>query len=635
MNIPEFPLLKRELTEAAQRGRTYVLRSVCLSVFTLIFLAVYMMMTSNAVQAYQLLGSGRHMLETLFFTLLLAVILLTPAMSCSVISLEKEKQTLGLLLVSRLTPWDIIFEKLMSRMMPVLTLLIVASPLFAISYLFGGMSVGDIVLGVLVLLLAILQITAVSLLCSAVMNSALASYWATYVVLAKLYFAWPILVAIGVLDRPETPRWFAVVSDIQRYLGVSVDPDIQPVLTAPEEIMFPGYQIQSVLKGHSMLEEYLLIFMPPLMVTCVLLVASRFALTTFANQTIAAGPVFQKAKARVIDVVVHFFGRIWPARRLQTALPTENDTRSDFVVSDEDAIAWRERKSSIVTKPRIIAMICFVLLTVPWLILESDHPPTADDFCATVSFGVVIIGVLLVSGVSCKVFAKERERKTLESLLTLPLSNKELLAGKIKGINRLISMWLFPVLITGALNVFYSRVRLLSFMSDNFEASYVFFYSDESITKPISQQWFIASLVYFVTIAGNTFIYLQLVKWISIYIGLRASTLMKAMVGSLVTLLVICFVPLLSLLVLSLLATQRPDSFVAFFFSSPLVTAAFNEYHDFTPFLQRDNFPNTELQLIAGNFLVYGIIAFVCRSLVYRRIATLLGRRDEPSSSRK
>ena len=97
MTVPELPLLRRELTETAQRKRTYVLRSVCVAIFTLIFLAVYLMLTRRSAQVFQMLGSGREMMQTLFYTLLVAMYVLTPAMSCSAISLEKEKQTLGLL----------------------------------------------------------------------------------------------------------------------------------------------------------------------------------------------------------------------------------------------------------------------------------------------------------------------------------------------------------------------------------------------------------------------------------------------------------------------------------------------------------------------------------------------------------
>ena len=165
LSLLEMPLIKRELIELAQRKRTYVLRTVCLIIFALIFLTAYASATYRAVNMMNMLGQGREMTAILFVTLMVTIYALAPAMACGAITTEKEKQTLGLLLISKLSPFGIVVEKILSRMLPLMSLVIVASPLFAICYLFGGVTSTDSILGVALLLFVVLQITAVAIFC--------------------------------------------------------------------------------------------------------------------------------------------------------------------------------------------------------------------------------------------------------------------------------------------------------------------------------------------------------------------------------------------------------------------------------------------------------------------------------------
>ena len=198
-SVLELPLLNRELIELAQRKRTYVLRCVCLLAFSLVFLTLYVELNSRAVNLMWMLGQGREMSAVLFITLMVTIYVLAPAMACAAITSEKEKQTLGLLLISRLTPHGIVVEKICSRMLPLISLVIVAAPLFGLAYLFGGISFRDTSLGLMILLFTIFQVTAIAVFCSAVLETGIAAFWVTYLILAVLYFTWPILVALHAL----------------------------------------------------------------------------------------------------------------------------------------------------------------------------------------------------------------------------------------------------------------------------------------------------------------------------------------------------------------------------------------------------------------------------------------------------
>ncbi|MFN9037956.1 MAG: hypothetical protein ACK5YO_16755, partial [Planctomyces sp.] len=53
--------------------------------------------------------------------------------------MEKERKTLGLLFVTRLSPLVIVLEKPGSRLLPMLTLLLITFPMLAFAYSLGGL----------------------------------------------------------------------------------------------------------------------------------------------------------------------------------------------------------------------------------------------------------------------------------------------------------------------------------------------------------------------------------------------------------------------------------------------------------------------------------------------------------------
>ncbi len=70
--------------------------------------------------------------------------LFVPAIVSGALTAEKERNTLQLLFLTRLGPWTILLEKLLSRLVPVATFLLVSLPLVFIAYLWGGLTQHDL-----------------------------------------------------------------------------------------------------------------------------------------------------------------------------------------------------------------------------------------------------------------------------------------------------------------------------------------------------------------------------------------------------------------------------------------------------------------------------------------------------------
>ncbi len=74
------------------------------------------------------------------------LLLIVPALTAGSISGERERQTLNLLLTTRMTPADIVLGKLMSCLSTVFLLVVSSFPILALVFVYGGVTGKDIVL---------------------------------------------------------------------------------------------------------------------------------------------------------------------------------------------------------------------------------------------------------------------------------------------------------------------------------------------------------------------------------------------------------------------------------------------------------------------------------------------------------
>ena len=112
----------------------------------------------------QTIFAGLLMLETL------QVVFLAPAATAGAISLEREKQTLGLLVTTPISSLAIVLGKLLSALTYVFLLIAASIPLTAVVFVFGGVGPEDVVRGYVVLLVTALGLGAFGLCCSSLVK---------------------------------------------------------------------------------------------------------------------------------------------------------------------------------------------------------------------------------------------------------------------------------------------------------------------------------------------------------------------------------------------------------------------------------------------------------------------------------
>jgi ABC-type transport system involved in multi-copper enzyme maturation permease subunit len=598
------PLLGKELIEQAARKRTYVVRVVYASIlFFVAFIACYETLRAGGSSPLAVLGRGRDMFMWLVYLQFAGVYLFMPAITCGVVTQEKEHDSLQLLFLTRLGPWTILFEKLLGRMVPMLSFLLLSLPLLAFAYSLGGVSPSLLWTGVWMLVLAMIQMGTLALMCSSFFRTTVGAFVSTYVIAFILFFGpymmMMLLVLVGYLldiDFEHLLRGFSswFTPDM---VFLALFPFFAPPYFLALTVM-PGGLGTWVLCGHS-------IFV--LLVSGGCLLAARKCLVARA---------FIPPRNYLLEFL-KLFDRRQPVRRAAgTASSTVVETDPARLPGDAP-IAWRETTRRSLGRPRyLLRVLLFTevpLLLFCWLLVvtnlsTNDYSFIPRTLVSLAVFLLWVLAVLVVAVQSASLIAGERSHQTLEVLCTTPLSGRDIVLQKFAGVRRLILVLMVPFL---TLFVCELLVRVISawrgrWGETNFHA-----------------------LAYMVASILTLVIYLPLVAWMSLAIGLKVRTQARALIGSLAAIVgwavvpyLFCFMPL----AIASSAPGRDETFLYFVsLLSPVTVIFWNEIE--SDFLNQTFHEGVWIPYLV-NFLGYGAALVSFRAMALRNADRWLGRSD-------
>lgn len=485
------PLLTKDLIEQSAQRRTYVLRVIYAVVLYGAALWVYADVAGGGAQAgMSNLGRGRAMFDMLANVQLLAIVILLPGISCSAITSEKERDTLGLLLLTKLGPLTIVMEKFISRLVTMGTYQLLSLPLFAVVYGMGGVELFEIVTAIWYLVCWSILVCAWSIYCSTWHRTTAGAFLASYSLM-------PIAICFGTTGLNATTP---AMADFWR----------RGTLTG----------LQHLARVVSSLVLLFIMSLPMLGLAAMALAAARVQL-------------LERAFVPPRNLLLEFFKKLdgfFEELNQQTTrgivLVREHDTGPAF-----DPIAWREtRKKSLGTVRYLFRLL--VVLEVPlviaisWTIADmqvhSFDGPTA--FFLAMLWPVAAVAITVHA---TNVLASERSRQTLDVLLVAPFDPVELVSQKLAGVRRLISILTIPFL---TLVIFQAIWKLYVVRGlDLFRAS-------AEVTVFIHE------------IIGMTvamLIYPRVVQWLAFCISLRVKNQTQAVLLTLATITGVCAIPLL------------------------------------------------------------------------------------------
>jgi ABC-type transport system involved in multi-copper enzyme maturation permease subunit len=607
------PLLAKELTEQAARKRTYVIRvAYAIILFLMASLFFYQILQFAVSSPLAVLGHGKDMFATLVSLQFAGIYFFMPAMTCGLITQEKERASLQLLFLTRLGPWTILFEKLLGRLVPMAGFVLLSLPLLGFAYTLGGVSRDMLWKGGWMLFLAAIQMGTLALACSAFFRTTVGAFIASYVIAFLMffgpYFCLMIVYLVGWslnLDFESVLREWAPNIWPGAFLLVMF-----PFFTPPYffgETMFPGGMGFWIEVGHS-------VVIVSVSGACLVL-ARRFlvdrAFLSPQNPILSLFRAFDRRRVR----------REHPlsARQMPAGPAVAPVATSDELLPGEEPIAWRETTKRILGHGRytwrvvVIAEVALIMFC--GLIVVANESASGMEIASGLLAGTMrllmwVLAVLVVSVKSASLVASERTQQTLDVLCTSPLTGREILLQKFRGVRRLIlALWL-PFLTISLFVPWWAVQSAHRYQYMNNEFSPVLYLACSLLS------------------VGT---YFPLVAWLSFLIGLRVRTQIRAIIGSMAAIAGWCMAPLvfivLPLAILSETTRQlfgATDWKVAIQLASLLSPATMVALNEADGLLE---YPGPWLSVLI-NFAVYGAALVAFRAICLKNADRWLGRAE-------
>jgi ABC-type transport system involved in multi-copper enzyme maturation permease subunit len=158
---------------------------------------LFLVVTSRYFEASEFaptsLGAGREMLEALVSMQVWGIVVFLPAMMAGTLAYERERNSMALLLLTDMRPWEILWQKYLSRLTPVFSFLVLSLPLLGLSYAFGGVTEVRLASAIVALLLLCFELGAISLFCSALSVTSAGALVSSYTLAAIVFLLFPTL----------------------------------------------------------------------------------------------------------------------------------------------------------------------------------------------------------------------------------------------------------------------------------------------------------------------------------------------------------------------------------------------------------------------------------------------------------
>ncbi|NMA94487.1 MAG: ABC transporter permease subunit [Clostridiales bacterium] len=190
------PVLRSELKVKMRSFRTIL--GIILYVGILVFIAslYYSIASQNRGYGYGAINANRELGSTLYTLIAIfqfaLIMVIAPAQTSGAISGERERQTLDLLLCTRMSAFEIIVGKLISSLAFILLLVVSSLPLFSLVFLFGGITPGDLITLFFFYIIIAMAVGSISIFFSTVFKRTMVATVVTYAVI----FAWYVLTLI-------------------------------------------------------------------------------------------------------------------------------------------------------------------------------------------------------------------------------------------------------------------------------------------------------------------------------------------------------------------------------------------------------------------------------------------------------
>ncbi len=392
----QLPIVERELRLSARRARTHWGRvGAGAAAIGLTIWSVYTYAGNP--------GLGNRVGRPTFFTLALVATLSTVAtalrLTAPSIAAEKREGTLGLLFLTDLKPYDVVFGKLAVTMLTTFYRALAVVPVFAIPMLMGGVTAGDVAQLTGVLMNMVFLAAAAGMLASTLSNNEKSASGLAWLLFLGILGAAPLAALLV--------NWFG----------------------GPRGIWVPLLFLTPA-------SAFFLLFGPGA-------ISSGFFWAPIATGQLCAWGCLALA-CRIVP-------RVWQDRPATASQQTRNERFRDIVQGDSAARTERRRRMLAVNpvywlnnRDRLVPWYPWIFLAAmaglaAWATLKFDARWSEHRLVLSTCWLLHLIFKTWVSSQSACAFSADRDRGALELLLSTPLTTDELLRGHWLGLKRLFA----------------------------------------------------------------------------------------------------------------------------------------------------------------------------------------------------
>lgn len=417
--LPANPILVRVVQGASRRTRHAWLRFAYLAILLLVVLfSLSSHMTGTNASLSELAKGASRTFAWASMTQLALMSFLAPVFTASAITQERDAQTFNILLSTPLTSAQIVFGSLMSRMYFLVMLLAAGLPIFLVTMVYGGVTTGQI-----------LESFAISC-ATAMITGALAIFVAmTAIGTRRTIFSFYLLIGFYLLVM-----YLAGVLWDRTWLEASA-----PNLAGQKMSWLTPFH--PFLALHVALND---VYAPPESRLTAYSGIVRFALAHPSSAYV----IWTTTTALILTVLSIFYVR----RGAKTGEPTlfksvvdrwlggRRDQKSRPPRSVwSNPVAWREAKTRAATSGLLrwvttIAGFACLLILFAYHVTGTLTTDAVRVFVGMITIAQFAVALIIATNTAATSMTKEREAKTMDVLLTTPVTSKYILWGKLRGL---------------------------------------------------------------------------------------------------------------------------------------------------------------------------------------------------------
>ncbi|MBN2312597.1 MAG: ABC transporter permease subunit [Sedimentisphaerales bacterium] len=423
------PIFSKELRVSSRRRRNYVLRFVYVALLTIFLAMVWLEEVryrgSSVYSISRMAKAGQTIIAFIAWlqfciTQLAAVIMLSTS-----ISDEIYNRTLGLLMTTPITSFQIVMGKLLSKLLQLILLLAISLPLLAVVRVFGGVPWGYVTSSLCMTLTTIILVGSASLFFSIFTRR---PYKVIIIAFVFGGIFWGFLPLLSIMLW-HTTKLQSVVSEKTLFFVIS---------------MFDPY-FTMAFNTIKMLEPGSAGLIPSIswLLHCGVMLAVS-ALILFIS-------IVRVRKVALRQVT----GQLGLSRRKRRSVKNNNTTSIDYQESvatirriTGPPVLWKELRFPILGRRKIVTCIfgCLSLILLLLIYYLCGRENMLDDEDTHISFVLIALGLGLLSTVvlSATCITSEKESRSWPLLLATTLDDRAILFGKWAGIlRRCLPAWIW------------------------------------------------------------------------------------------------------------------------------------------------------------------------------------------------